>query len=359
MQNATITMIYGDNPKEMTAKLLQSIDLSRMIPEKETRVILKPNLVVPATADSGATTHPEIVVAIIEYLQAHGLSNLLIAESAWVGASTEEGFEANGYHAISGMYRVPLLDVKHDAYQSVKSQGITMEISATVLEPSFLISLPVLKGHCQTRMTCALKNMKGCLSDRSKRMFHSLGLMKPIAALNAVRHADLVIADGICGDLDFEEGGNPVKTGRMFAARDSVLCDAFGASLLGFSPEDIPYIGLAEEYGVGSADLSRLDLVELNKPAKEILARPSGAVVPLARHTCPKDACSACYGNLIHALKRMDEDGRSLPDGICIGQGYRSVTDPYKTGIGSCTHGLGKSLPGCPPTAKAMVDFLS
>jgi uncharacterized protein (DUF362 family) len=81
-------------------------------------------------------------------------------------------------------------------------------------------------------MTCALKNMKGVLSDRSKRLFHTLGLNRPIAALNKVRVADLVIVDSLNGDLDFEEGGNPVETNRMFACRDSVLCDSFGASLV-------------------------------------------------------------------------------------------------------------------------------
>jgi len=358
MQKNSITMIYGDNPYDMTKRLLQTIDLEHIITDTSEKIILKPNLVVPDTSDGGATTHPEIVVAIIEYLQAHGFHNLLIAEGAWVGASTEDGFENNGYDEISAKYRVPLLDMKHDAYQIVQSEGITMDISRTVMAPSFLISLPVLKGHCQTRMTCALKNMKGCLSDRSKRMFHSMGLMRPIAALNAARHADLVIVDSLCGDLDFEEGGNPVKTGRMFVACDSVLCDAFGASLMGFSIGEIPYIKLAESYGVGSADLSKLELVELNHPDKQILARPSGAVAPLAKHTCPKDACSACYGNLIHALKRLDEDGCTLPQMVCIGQGYRGTSDPQKIGVGSCTRGLGKSLPGCPPTAKAMVDFL-
>ena len=36
-------------------------------------------------------------------------------------------------------------------------------------------------------MTCALKNLKGCLPDREKRRFHALGLTKPIAALGAFR----------------------------------------------------------------------------------------------------------------------------------------------------------------------------
>jgi hypothetical protein len=44
---------------------------------------------------------------------------------------------------------------------------------------------------------------------------------------------------------------------RIIAARDPVLADSFVASLMGFSNDEIPYIGYAEALGVGSADLSR------------------------------------------------------------------------------------------------------
>ena len=58
-------------------------------------------------------------------------------------------------------------------------------------------------------MTCALKNCKGCLPDREKRRFHAEGLMRPIAALATALRPELTIVDSLCGDLDFEEGGNP------------------------------------------------------------------------------------------------------------------------------------------------------
>ena len=35
------------------------------------------------------------------------------------------------------------------------------------------------------------------------------------AALAAALRPELTIVDSLCGDLDFEEGGNPVPTGRM------------------------------------------------------------------------------------------------------------------------------------------------
>ena len=360
MKREEIIITYGSNASHMTKALLQKIDIQAMLPDKQASIALKPNLVVAVTADSGATTHPEIVVAIIEHLQGLGYHNISIVESAWVGDSTKEGFRVNGYNQISKQYKVPLVDVKDDEYVKKTVDGITMEVSRTILETDFLISLPVLKGHCQTAMTCALKNMKGVLSDRSKPLFHTLGLNRPIAALNKVRAADLIIVDSLNGDLDFEEGGNPVETNRMFACRDSVLCDSYGASLMGFENEDIPYIGLAEDLGVGSADLSKAVLVQLNEPSDEVPSKPSGRANYLGRFTEPDSACSACYGNLIHALKRLDEVNRlkKVKTPICIGQGYKGKTDSSKVGVGICTRGLGKSLPGCPPKAIDMIRFI-
>ena len=50
----------------------------------------------------------------------------------------------------------------------------------------------------------------------------------------------------ICGDLDFEDGGNPVVRNCIMAAADPVLVDAHAADLLYYRPEEIPYIKMAE-----------------------------------------------------------------------------------------------------------------
>ena len=123
-----------------------------------------------------------------------------------------------------------------------------MDICCRALDADYLINLPVLKGHCQTAMTCALKNCKGCLPDREKRRFHSEGLMRPIAALAAALRPELTIVDSLCGDLDFEEGGNPVPTGRMLLGEDPVQLDAYGCRLMGLALEQAPYIQMADKF---------------------------------------------------------------------------------------------------------------
>ena len=234
-----------------------------------------------------------------------------------------------------------------------------MEISKRVLDTDFLINLPVMKGHCQTNMTCAMKNLKGILSDRSKRLFHQKGLMLPIAALNAVYSPSLTIVDSICGDLDFEEGGNPVETGMMMLGEDSVLIDTYCASLMGFSLDDVPYITLGEEMGAGCGDLDKAKIIRLNEPENSNTAVAQHYARRLASLTNPDSACSCCYANLIHALKRMEDEGELyLLNGerIAIGQGWRRKT--MEIGVGACCSGAKHKVVKCPPSAQDILDML-
>ncbi len=359
MERNEILITYGKDPGKMATDLIKACDLASIIGDRSRKIALKPNLVVAATPDIGAVTHPEIVVAVIEYLQDNGFRNIKIIESAWVGDSTKRAFAVNGYHKISEKYGVPLVDVKDDQYEKKTAAGITMEISREALQTDFLITLPVLKGHCQTLMTCALKNMKGILSDRSKRLFHSLGLHKPIAVLNSIRRPEFILVDNLNGDLDFEEGGTPVYSYRMFAGLDPVLMDTFCANQMGFSVSEIPYIGMAEKLGVGSTDLSKLKAIELNESIC-LPSRSTGRVKSLEKYVKPDSACSACYANLINAMARMDENGtlRKLKVGsICIGQGYRGKSGEG-IGIGNCTRLFETNVKGCPPSASAIREVL-
>ena len=354
-----IRLIYGHDIKNMTIRLLEDYRIEEKIPSKDSKIGLKPNLVVAVRPETGATTHTEIIEGIIEYLQKHGFTNISIIEGAWVGDSTKRGFRVNGYERFTERYGVPLYDTKEDQYVKKTAEGITMEISKRILDLDYMINLPVLKGHCQTSMTCALKNMKGCLSDRSKRLFHSLGLMRPIAALNEIVRPDLTLADSISGDLDFEEGGNPVDTGRLLLAEDPVLLDAYGAHLLGFSLDDVEYIPLAEEYGVGSADIVEAEVIELNKPEKSSNAIPTRFSKRISAYTAPDSACSCCYANLIHALKRMEENGtihKLRGKKVAIGQGYKGKE--VEIGVGACCAKAKHKVVKCPPMASEMMEML-
>lgn len=359
MRPEEILTVYGTDPAEMVDLLLDKMDLAEMIPP-HAKIGLKPNLVVSKPASSGATTHPEIAAGIIRYLQRNGFRDIAIIESSWVGDSTAEAYRVAGYTALSKEFDVPLIDLKRDTAVEVTSGNMALRVCRRALETDFLINLPVLKAHCQTRLTCALKNLKGCIPDSEKRRYHTMGLNKPIAHLAAALRPHVTIVDAICGDLSFEEGGSPVPMGRLFAGTDPVLLDSYAAHLIGLDPKEIPYIGMAASLGVGTVDLSRAELKEINPDAKHAGSfQSSRAAQSLAKQINPKDACSACFGSLIHALYRYQEDhrGKSIAGLIKIGQGYRGATGSGP-GIGNCTCGLTPYLPGCPPTAQEIKEFL-
>lgn len=349
--------IFGQDAHQMTLSLMEAADVSSKIPPKAS-VVLKPNLVLDAAPESGATTHPGVLSGCIEYLFSKGLKNISIAESSWVGAKTEVSFSACGYDAVCRKYQVPFYDLKKDNYKSIDTPFRQMEVSARVLACDYLIDLPVLKGHCQTNMTCALKNLKGCLPDREKRKFHSDGLFKPIAALGAALKPDLIIVDSLCGDLNFEEGGNPVTTNRMFLGFDAVQIDSYGCRLMGLSLDDVPYIRMAENWGAGSSDLTEDDIIALNSPDVACTyPEPSGLVKKLARNVHADNACSACFAALVRALYQLSEDGISIKKDIYIGQGWQEKS-PDGIGCGNCCRNAKTSVPGCPPSSAEILEKL-
>ena len=315
------------------------------------RVALKPNLVIAKPASSGATTSPRLVAGTIEFIKDCGVTDITVMEGSWAGDSTERAWQVCGYRELEKKYGIRLLDLKKDRTHSVSAAGMKIEVCVSPLEVDRLVNLPVLKGHCQTVLTCALKNLKGCIPDSEKRRFHSIGLHRPIAALNLVIRPDLILVDAICGDLTFEEGGNPLEMNLLIAGCDPVKIDAYGASLMGISPSEVTHLRLAEELGVGSSEILQDTVIETG--SKQIPARRSAlpnAARHLAQYIEERDACSICYAGLIHALHRVDERRKlsGLKGKIHIGQGFKNIKGEG-IGYGDCARGFDTVIHGCPP----------
>lgn len=388
MEKNEIFVIYGKQYKSMTKELLCQAELAEMIGDRKTLVGIKPNLLGQVLAEEGGTTHPCVVEGLIEYLQENGFRNLVMLEGSWVGDSTRETLKYCGFDRISEAYQVPFWDMQKDRFRKVDCGGLELNICERALEVGFLINVPVLKGHCQTRITCALKNMKGLIPNSEKRRFHRMGLHEPIGHLSAGLHQDFILVDSICGDLTFEDGGNPVEQNRLIAARDPVLCDTYGCRLLDIPRESVPYISIAAGLGVGSCELEKARItVFLEKTAKagityvcgkERQAETAGPedtcgwekdaraacaggyrqVMKLAEKAEAVDSCSACYGYLLPALQMLEKEGLlgKLSEKICIGQGYRGKTG--ELGVGNCTHQFRHTVSGCPPTEMQIYEFL-
>ena len=346
--------IYGQDAHVMTKKLLEASDAIKLVPSGGS-VALKPNLVVAKRPDSGATTHAGVLSGCIEYFRDSGVRDISIIEGSWIGDDTARAMETAGYDEVCRKYNVQFYDLKHDKTRTVNTKIGPMEICVRALDAGLLVNLPVLKGHCQTRMTCALKNLKGCIPDKEKRRFHAIGLTRPIAALGAALKAGLIVVDSICGDLTFEEGGEPIHTNRMYLGTDPVMIDAYGCSLMGLELDRAAYVPVAEIFGAGSTKFSAEDIVNLNEPVNAgKYPKPSTEVAYLTQKVHEDSACSACYASLVRALY-VNDKGRNR--NIYIGQGWKGRKIPEGAlGIGRCCAGAGECVKGCPPSAKDIAE---
>jgi uncharacterized protein (DUF362 family) len=370
--NDKLYLIHGENPKEMTFALLDYIKPFSQL-KKDAVIGIKPNLVNATLASHGATTHPQIVEAIILRLQENGFSHIKILESSWVGASTKEAFDVCGYTELSKKYGVPLIDLKEDNYIKKQYQGMDFHICSQIETTDYLINIPLIKGHCQIKITCALKNLKGVIPDSEKRRYHRLGLHKPIAFLNKLVKQHFIIADALCPDPYFEEGGRPEKLNFIAAGFDPVLMDCYAAHILNHQASDIEYINIAAQERVGSPLKSPNQLVTLNPPFKSFQTCSAPQTQAHVQIKNEKDACSACHSNVTLALNQLkdksvtniaqnkipDKTQDKLPDKIAIGQGYLGHKGSIgQIGIGDCTAGFTNYLDGCPPSVDDIASFL-
>ena len=350
---STIYQTYGTDAHAMCLELLEAMEAWRLV-GKGAKVALKPNLVLSSRPEDGAVTHPGVLTGCIEHFRSHGVTDVCVIESSWVGDSTMRAMRAAGYDEPLRRLGVPFFDLKRDRCKSVDTPIGPIEVAERALSCDLLVDLPVLKGHCQTRMTCALKNLKGCIPDGEKRRFHTLGLTRPIAALGAALRPRLVVVDSICGDLNFEEGGTPVTTNRMYATTDAVLADAYGRTLMGLEPDDVPYIELAERFGAGSAAADDAELVDLRRPTSSATyAHARGMLGRLTAHVHERSACSACFSSLVRALYASGVTDVET----YIGQGWQGASLDG-LGIGRCCSGAECTVAGCPPTASSIARVL-
>ena len=351
-----LVISYGADAVKSTSDALGASDIGSYL-KRGGSAAIKPNLVVPRPASEGATTHPEVVGAVIRFLKDFGIKEIKIIESSGAGYSTKRAFAACGYEALSKKYGVRLIDLTEDGRVTRTYGGNRYEICREALETDFLINVPVLKAHCQTRLTCCMKNLKGCIPDAEKHRYHTLGIHRPVAELNMLIKTGYCVVDGICGDLSFEEGGEPVEAHRIIAGRDPVEVDSYCAELIGYNPDEIGYLSRGKAIGAGKYFSDDTEVIELNREDRPKPAAKKERLAGRYADMIEEDsACSVCYSALVYALRKAGAGG--LKDKLYIGQGYSGKTGDG-IGIGDCVRGFTRCAAGCPPKATDILKVLN
>jgi len=174
-------------------------------------VLINPSWVAPPVEpEAGCITIPEIPRAIADIIGEMD-ARPVIAESSAVGVDSEKVIQESGYRELRELgYEV--IDLKKDKKAHVKlptaGGKVFDEVDCWELtkQADVIISVPKLKTHDQTEMTCAIKKLKGLLTDRGKKAMHRQGLFEGVVDLLSAVKPRLAVVDAII----CQEGIGPI-----------------------------------------------------------------------------------------------------------------------------------------------------
>jgi uncharacterized protein (DUF362 family)/NAD-dependent dihydropyrimidine dehydrogenase PreA subunit len=234
------------------------------------KVLVKPNLLSARAPDKGVTTHPSVVAAVVKSLEKRRAGEIVVGDnSGMTGYGENERVAAKtGVLDAAGKYyrnlgQKPVKAKLHNPFAPEAA------VSGEIFECDVLVSLPRMKTHSLTTITCAVKNSYGFLLGAEKARLHraaksGAAFAKTVVDVWALRRPDLVICDAVTA----MQGNGPssrdiIHYGYILASADSVALDSVASRIMGLDPAEV--LTTVEAAGRGLGKMLPAD-IEIDGP---------------------------------------------------------------------------------------------
>lgn len=264
-QTWDLVAVKGGDPVVMFDKAILSLGGMKKYVKPNQTVVVKPNIGWDTSAERGANTNPQLVARIIEHCLSAGAKTVYMFDhtiNEWTRTYSNSGIEKAakdaGAKIVSGnseSYYHPVT-IKNGRF--LKKD----KVHELILESDVFINVPVLKNHGGSTLTISMKNLMGVMWDRS--YWHNNDLHQCIAdfaseikpALNVVDAYRVMKRNGPRG----VSLSDIVEMKSLIISEDIVAADAAAAKLFGKEPGQVGHIRIANEMGVGTSDLTKLNI---------------------------------------------------------------------------------------------------
>ncbi len=262
-----LAVVEGESPSKITREALKTIGgLSRFV-SKGDEVLVKPNIGWDRTPEQAACTNPEVIKTLVELCFEAGAKKVKVmdhptnpARRTYVRSGIAEAAKQAGadvpFPNEHKLTKVPIHGEKLKEW----------EVYRDFLETDKLINVPITKHHSLSRLTLGMKNWLGALGGNRNQLHQSLdyvmvdlaAFFKPVLSfLDAYR---VLYRNG-------PQGGrlSDVKLLKtVVAGVDYVAVDRMGVQFMDqfidANPEEIMYLKIAHERGLGEIDLEKLNI---------------------------------------------------------------------------------------------------
>ena len=359
-----VSIVRGHDFKETIRKSLDLLGGLEKFVERGESVLIKPNLTAGFIPDTGATTKPEVVKAIVELLWEVGADRVIIGEG-----EIEEAYKRSRMNEVAKETGCELINFRHGPFIEVEVPNPLffkkVRIAKILFECDKLLSVPVLKTHHLSLITVALKNMYGVIPVKDKIGYHRLDkLEEAIVDINLAKKADLIVVDGFIGEEGLAGGirhDRPVHMDTVIAGSDPVAVDTICSKIMGIDPTKVQHLKWAAERGIGTMrniEVKGLRISDVARKFKTPIDQVNEEHKKVKIHDF--GSCSGCHGRVATVIDQIKDE--TLREMIDIYVGPEVVLPEKSRGvevfIGDCTkpysRGRGLYIDGCPPTMQSI-----
>jgi uncharacterized protein (DUF362 family) len=265
---AYLAVIRGPDPAAITETAIAALGGIERFVKKGDDVIVKPNIAVNYnTFEYASTTNPTVVATIVRLCLGAGAKRVRVMDTPYTG-DPETAYHTCGiYDAVveAGGQMEVMSSVKYVKYDIPDGRDLdSWTIYGDIMEADVLIDVPIAKHHGSSRLTLGAKNLMGII--RSPNQFHR-NLHQRIADLNTIVRPSLTVVDAVRILTAHGPGGGNLddvkKIDTVIASHDIITADAYATTLFGLTPDDIGYIRLGAEMGLGEVDWSKVKVEDL------------------------------------------------------------------------------------------------
>lgn len=265
---AYLAVARGEGPKAITRAALAALGGIERFVRSGHDVIVKPNICVDYRSyEYGATTNPEVVATLVELSLGAGAKRVRVMDLPF-GGSPENAYATSGIaeavRAAGGQMEV-MNGAKFRATEIPAGRDIkNWQVYQEILLADVVINVPVAKHHSLARLSLGGKNLLGVVSTPSlihanlgQRIADIVSLVRPtLTVVDAVR--TLMAHGPTGGNLDDVRMSNTV-----IASHDIVAADAYAATLFDLTGSDVAYVRAAADMDLGTLDIGRVKVEEI------------------------------------------------------------------------------------------------
>jgi uncharacterized protein (DUF362 family) len=264
--NYDMAAVMGDGPAAMFDVGIAALGGIQRFVKRGQVVLIKPNASWNVEPERGATTTPSLLKRIVEHCVEAGASKVYVVDHtidnwklSFETTQIESAAKQGGGQVIPGSSKGYFHETAVPGAKNLKN----VMVHEMVLEADVIINVPVLKHHGSTTITCALKNLMGLVWDRW--YYHANDLHRCIAEFALLRTPTLNVVDAhtvmMSGGPRGSSYRSSLKVKKMqIISPDIVAADAAAAATWGTSADNIRYINIADELGLGTKNLDALNI---------------------------------------------------------------------------------------------------